>query len=79
MNLQPFQQTLHCPVCGYPAKNHAHIKACSLQCIRGGVKNWIDGTERRSIVQVHLHVQCPRCDFMWLEEPVNPSEVETVW
>ncbi|HVJ72068.1 MAG TPA: hypothetical protein VM531_11285 [Sphingomicrobium sp.] len=71
-----------CPACGSRSivdTREFHRRACSDGCRRGGVQNFLDASVPSGEWTVHLHVQCPRCGFAWLEETHAPETVKAVW
>lgn len=79
MNIRPCGGQRICPACGKPRNDEFFVRSCSNIHLRGGVQNWIDNMELTAERKVHVHVQCPRCSFTWLEDVYDPGRIKEVW
>lgn len=72
-DLKPFSGTF-CRMCGFPGLSY---KFCVRACIDNGSGGFEDATALGSTDKPHLHRQCQRCSYEWLEKTKGTDEKET--
>lgn len=68
-----------CPACGHGVYRLI-VRVCSNHCMRSGAQCYVDTSTLASpVAEIHLHVTCSRCGFVWLAPLHDPNRVKEAW
>jgi hypothetical protein len=73
MNIIARQQK--CSACNVPGAPFT-LTACMDDCLRIGAGKYVDASTHGHQPNPHLHVKCPTCGFVWLEDVADPDGVK---